>query len=46
VLERLLEDVSYESSDRSGATIVIDADYVDRHLKDLAQNQDLSRYIL
>src|SRR5688572_15330301 len=46
VMERLLEDVSYESSDHNGEKLMIDADYVDRHLKDLAQNQDLSRYIL
>ncbi|HEX5056209.1 MAG TPA: ATP-dependent protease ATPase subunit HslU [Gammaproteobacteria bacterium] len=46
VMERLLEDVSYESSDHTGEKLLIDADYVDRHLKDLAQNQDLSRYIL
>src|SRR5688572_28143578 len=46
VMERLLEHVSYESSDHTGDTLVIDAAYVDRHLKDLAQNQDLSRYIL
>jgi ATP-dependent HslUV protease ATP-binding subunit HslU len=46
VMERLLEDVSYESSDHNGTKLLVDADYVDRHLKDLAQNQDLSRYIL
>jgi ATP-dependent HslUV protease ATP-binding subunit HslU len=46
VMERLLEHVSYESSDHTGDTLLIDAAYVDRYLKDLAQNQDLSRYIL
>jgi ATP-dependent HslUV protease ATP-binding subunit HslU len=46
VMERLLEHVSYESSDHTGDTLLIDASYVDRYLKDLAQNQDLSRYIL
>jgi ATP-dependent HslUV protease ATP-binding subunit HslU len=46
VMERLLEHVSYESSDHAGDTLLIDAAYVDRYLKDLAQNQDLSRYIL
>ena len=46
VLERLLEDISFAAPDRSGETLVIDADYVDASLKDLAGNEDLSRYIL
>ena len=44
VMERLLDEVSFEASDGSGA--VIDAAYVDDHLADIAKNQDLSRYIL
>jgi ATP-dependent HslUV protease ATP-binding subunit HslU len=46
VLERLLETVSYEASDRSGAVVEVDADYVERHLGELAKDQDLARYIL
>jgi len=46
VLERLLEDVSFEASDRAGQTLVVDAAYVDAQLADLAANEDLSRYIL
>ncbi|MFN3920700.1 MAG: ATP-dependent protease ATPase subunit HslU [Methylohalobius sp.] len=46
VLERLLEEVSFEAPDLPGKTVVIDAAYVDSHLKDLAQDEDLSRYIL
>jgi len=46
VMERLLETISYEASDRSGAEFVIDADHVDRSLGELARNEDLSRYIL
>ncbi|MGI9317898.1 MAG: HslU--HslV peptidase ATPase subunit, partial [bacterium] len=46
VMERLLETISFEAADRSNQEIVIDVDYVDLHLKDLAENQDLSRYIL
>ncbi|MFT4592085.1 MAG: ATP-dependent HslUV protease ATP-binding subunit HslU [Gammaproteobacteria bacterium] len=46
VLERLLETVSYEAADRSGETIAIDASYVDGHLGELVQDEDLSRYIL
>ena len=46
VLERLLDDVSFEASDKSGQSLVIDADYVDQHLAELAGDEDLSRYIL
>ena len=46
VLERLLETISYEAPDRSGDAYEIDAAYVDKHLDELAGNEDLSRYIL
>ncbi len=46
VLERLLETISFEASDRSGHTMTIDAAYVDEHLSALAKDEDLSRYIL
>ena len=46
VMERLLETVSFEASDRSGSTVVVDADYVDQHVAELSRNEDLSRYIL
>jgi ATP-dependent HslUV protease ATP-binding subunit HslU len=46
VMERLLEGVSFEASDRSGSSVVIDADYVDRNLGELARDEDLARYIL
>ena len=46
LMERLLETLSYEAADKSGTQITIDAAYVDKHLADLAQNEDLSRYIL
>jgi ATP-dependent HslUV protease ATP-binding subunit HslU len=46
VLERLLEDLSFTAADRAGQRVVVDAEYVDRHLGDLAQDDDLSRYIL
>jgi ATP-dependent HslUV protease ATP-binding subunit HslU len=46
VLERLLETVSYEASDRSGHEVVVTADYVDEHLGELVQDEDLARYIL
>jgi ATP-dependent HslUV protease ATP-binding subunit HslU len=46
VMERLLETISYEAADRSGQQTVIDAAYVDDHLGELAQDEDLSRYIL
>ncbi|MBT8105727.1 MAG: ATP-dependent protease ATPase subunit HslU [Woeseiaceae bacterium] len=46
VMERLLETVSFEASDKSGTALVIDAAYVDDHLAELSQDEDLSRYIL
>lgn len=46
VMERLLETISFEAADRSNQQIVVDVEYVDQHLKDLAEDQDLSRYIL
>ena len=49
VMERLLEDVSFTASDDAvggGGALVIDAAYVDKHLSDLARDEDLSRFIL
>ena len=46
VMERLLELISYEAPDKAGTTLTIDAEYVDSQLDKLAQNEDLSRYIL
>jgi ATP-dependent HslUV protease ATP-binding subunit HslU len=46
VLERLLETVSFEASDKSGSHVQVNAGYVDDHLAELAQDEDLSRYIL
>jgi ATP-dependent HslUV protease ATP-binding subunit HslU len=46
VMERLLETVSFDASDRAHASLRIDAAYVDQHLGDLAKDEDLSRYIL
>ena len=46
VMERLLETVSFEASDKSGSHVQINAGYVDDHLAELAKDEDLSRYIL
>lgn len=50
VLERLLEEVSFSATDiaasQDGQALLIDGDYVDKHLGELVQNEDLSRYIL
>ena len=46
VMERLLEMVSFEATDRSGETVVIDMEYVNKHLGKLIGNEDLARYIL
>ena len=46
VLERLLEPLSFDASERAGDEVVVDAAFVDLHLAELAKNEDLSRYIL
>jgi len=46
VMERLLEQASFDASDNAGTKVTVNADYVDSHLGDLVQDVDLSRYIL
>jgi ATP-dependent HslUV protease ATP-binding subunit HslU len=46
VMERILDDISFDATDRSGETVRIDAAYVRQHIGDLAKNADLSRFIL
>ena len=46
VMERLLEVVSFEASDRGGDKVTVDAGYVDEHLAELVKDEDLTRYIL
>ena len=46
VMERLLETLSFEASDMEKAHIIVDEDYVNSHLQDLASDTDLSRFIL
>ena len=46
VMERLLETISFDAADRSGATIAVDGEYGDQHLIDLVGDEDLTRYIL
>jgi ATP-dependent HslUV protease ATP-binding subunit HslU len=46
VMERVLDEISFTATDRSGESIAIDAAYVTEHIGDLAKNTDLSRFIL
>jgi ATP-dependent HslUV protease ATP-binding subunit HslU len=46
VMERLLDDVSFEATRQGGQTVMIDGAYVDARLKELSRDEDLSRYIL
>ncbi|MFL2538203.1 MAG: ATP-dependent protease ATPase subunit HslU [Candidatus Rariloculaceae bacterium] len=46
VMERLLESISFEAADKEGHATNVDAAYVSQHLGDLAQDEDLTRYIL
>ncbi len=46
VLEKLLEDVSFEAEERRGDSVLVDAAYVDRQLASIARDTDLSKYVL
>ncbi|MGY8632879.1 ATP-dependent protease ATPase subunit HslU [Bradyrhizobium sp. 14AA] len=46
VMERVLDEISFTAPDRSGETVRVDADFVQKHVGDLAKNADLSRFIL
>ena len=46
LMEKLLDTISFEAPDNPGTSITIDAKYVDDHLSDIVQDEDLSRYIL
>ena len=46
ILERLLDDLSFEANDMSGQQVTIDAAYVSRVLADIVKDEDLSRYVL
>src|SRR5437667_10139358 len=46
VMERVLDEISFAAPDRHGETVKVDADYVEKHVGDLAKNADLSRFIL
>jgi ATP-dependent HslUV protease ATP-binding subunit HslU len=46
VMEKLLEDVSFQAEDRKGTTLIVDAAYVDSQLASVARNTDLSKYVL
>jgi len=46
VIEKLLEEVSFDAGKANAACIVVDAAYVDTRLKDLSQSEDLARYVL
>ena len=46
LMEKILEEISFSAPDKSGSTVVIDDKYVDEHLGDLVENEDVSRYIL
>ncbi|MCH8139030.1 MAG: HslU--HslV peptidase ATPase subunit, partial [Proteobacteria bacterium] len=46
VMERLLEDISFDATDKPGTSLTIDAAYVREQVADLAKDSDLSRFIL
>lgn len=46
VIEKLLEEISFNATKHDGETLLIDAAYVDNRLKELSQSEDLARYVL
>ncbi|TIX84871.1 MAG: HslU--HslV peptidase ATPase subunit, partial [Mesorhizobium sp.] len=46
VMERVLDEISYDAPDRHGTAVTVDAAYVEKHVGDLSRNTDLSRFIL
>lgn len=46
IMEKILNDISFEAPDRSGEEITIDRNFVEQHLEDVREDRDLSRYIL
>ncbi len=46
VMERVLEEISFHATDRSGETVVVDSAFVQKHVGDLAKDADLSKFIL
>lgn len=46
VMERVFEDLSFEAPDRSGDQVVVNAEFVEKHLGELTKSTDLSRYVL
>jgi ATP-dependent HslUV protease ATP-binding subunit HslU len=46
IMERVLDEISFDAPDKKGEHIKIDADYVRKMLADIVKDQDLSRYIL
>jgi len=46
VMEKLMEEISYDASEQAGSTLTIDAAYVEKHLGALVEDEDLSRFIL
>ena len=46
VMERLMEEISFDASEKNGEKLVVDGDYVGKYLNELVEDEDLSRYIL
>lgn len=46
VMERLMEEISFDASEKQGENLLVDSDYVGKYLNELVEDEDLSRYIL
>ena len=45
-MEKVLEEISFNASDKSGEKIIVNEDYIKKHLGDLVKDTDLSKFIL
>ena len=46
IIERILDEISFTASDKSGETIVVDSNYIKKHIGELVKDTDLSKFIL
>ena len=46
IIERVLDEISFTATDRSGEKIVVDSDYIKKNLGELVKDTDLSKFIL
>ena len=46
IIERILDEISFTASDKSGETLTVNSDYIKKHIGELVKDTDLSKFIL